>query len=214
MVTSVKNIPFLDLASCHSPILDELVEATRQVIKKGRYILGDEVEAFEKEFAAYIGTSHAIGVASGLDALTLVLRAWKEQQRLHDGDAVIVPANTFIATILAVLEAGLRPILLEPDPNTYNIDPCHLKAALSFGPKAVIAVHLYGQVAAMDVICSFCRENGLILLEDAAQAHGARVGDKLVGSFGDAAAFSFYPGKNLGAIGDAGAITTNDFRLG
>ena len=206
-------IPFLNLASCHLPILDELVEGTRRVIAKGTYILGEEVEAFEKEFAAYTGTKHSVGVACGLDALSLVLRAWKEQGRLKNGDGVIVPANTFIATILAVAESGLKPILVEPDPSSYNLDPHRLQAALSYRPKAVIAVHLYGRAAAMDAICNFCKDNSLLLLEDAAQAHGACFGDKRVGSFGDAAAFSFYPGKNLGAIGDGGAVTTNDLEL-
>jgi dTDP-4-amino-4,6-dideoxygalactose transaminase len=204
------SVTFLDLAEFHRQFLDEFGTAMENVIRKGRFILGEEVEAFENEFAAYTGTQHAVGVASGLDALILTLRAWKEQGLLASGDRVLVPANTFVATILAVTECGLIPVLVEPDPETYNLDPGRLAAALDSRTKAMVVVHLYGQAADMTAICKFCLEHDLLLLEDAAQAHGARIGPTRVGAFGGAAAFSFYPGKNLGALGDGGAITTND----
>jgi dTDP-4-amino-4,6-dideoxygalactose transaminase len=204
------SVTFLDLTEFHRQFLDEFRTAIENVIRKGRFILGEEVEAFESEFAAYTGTHHAVGVASGLDALILTLRAWKEQGRLATGDRVLVPANTFMATILAVTECGLIPVLVEPDPETYNLDPRRLIASLDSRTKAVIVVHLYGQAADMTSICKFCLEHDLLLLEDAAQAHGARIRSTRVGAFGAAAAFSFYPGKNLGALGDGGAVTTND----
>ena len=204
------GVPFLDLAEYHRQFSDEFAAATTRVVAKGQFILGEEVESFEREFAAYIGTRYAIGVASGLDALILTLRAWKEQGRLDAGDRVVVPANTFVATVLAVTECDLVPILVEPDPETYNLDPARLEAALEHKPKAVVAVHLYGQAADMPAIGRFCAEHRLLLIEDAAQAHGAEIGSTRVGAFGDAAAFSFYPGKNLGALGDGGAVTTDD----
>jgi dTDP-4-amino-4,6-dideoxygalactose transaminase len=207
------GVPFLDLAEFHRQFSDEFAAAASRVVAKGRFILGEEVESFEREFAAYTGTRYAIGVASGLDALILTLRAWKEQGRLAAEDRVVVPANTFIATVLAVTECDLVPILVEPDPDTYNLDPAGLEAALEQRPKAVIPVHLYGQAADMTAIRRICRERDLLLLEDAAQAHGAQIGSTRVGAFGDAAAFSFYPGKNLGALGDGGAVTTDDADL-
>jgi len=203
-------VTFLDLAEFHRQFLDEFGAAVATVIRRGRFVLGQEVEAFESEFAAYTGTRYAVGVASGLDALILTLRAWKEQGRLAPGDRVLVPANTFIATILAVTECGLVPVPVEPDPETYNLDPRRLVSAMDSRTKAVIIVHLYGQAADMKAICQFCLEHDLLLLEDAAQAHGAQIGLTRVGAFGAAAGFSFYPGKNLGALGDGGAITTND----
>jgi dTDP-4-amino-4,6-dideoxygalactose transaminase len=206
-------VPFLDLAACHAPLLDELSAAAQRVIQKGWYILGTEVTAFEEEFAAYTGVRHAIGVANGLDALNLVLEGWIALGSLAKGDGVIVPANTYIATILAVSRAGLRPILVEPDPVTYNIDPARFEKALAEKPKAVIAVHLYGQLALMAAIQKFSKAHDLLLLEDAAQAHGATAHGRRAGAFGLAAAFSFYPTKNLGALGDGGAITTDDDSL-
>jgi dTDP-4-amino-4,6-dideoxygalactose transaminase len=206
-------VPFFDLAACHAPLRDEMGAVARRVIEKGSYILGAEVAGFEEELAAYTGVRHAIGVANGLDALILVLKGWIAQGRLATGDGVIVPANTFIATVLAVTHAGLRPILVEPNPETYNLDPERLNQALSDKPKAVIAVHLYGQLAAMSAIGDFCKTHSLPLLEDAAQAHGAIAQGCRAGTFGSAAAFSFYPTKNLGALGDGGAITTDDNNL-
>jgi dTDP-4-amino-4,6-dideoxygalactose transaminase len=190
-----------------------LTSAAQRVIGKGWYILGTELAAFEEEFAAYTGVRHAIGVANGLDALILVLEGWIAQGYLAKGDGVIVPANTYIGTILAVTRAGLRPILVEPDPATYNLDLTHIDKALVEKPKAVIAVHLYGQLAPMAAIQDFCKAHGLLLLEDAAQAHGAKAQGRRAGAFGLAASFSFYPTKNLGALGDGGAITTNDDSL-
>jgi dTDP-4-amino-4,6-dideoxygalactose transaminase len=204
------NVPFLSLADIHRPISAELAAAASRVIESGWYVLGTEVEAFESEFAAYVGARHAIGVANGLDALILSLRAWKLQGRLQDGDGVVVPANTYIASVLAISENGLRPILVEPDPVTYNLSLAGVEAALAQGAKAVMAVHLYGQAVPMVEIAELCRQKGLLLIEDCAQAHGARLDGRQVGTFGDAAGFSFYPGKNLGALGDGGAITTND----
>lgn len=206
-------VPFFDLAACDAPHLDELSATARRVIEKGWYILGAEVEAFEEEFAAYTGVRHAVGVANGLDALILVLKGWIVDGRLARGDGVIVPANTYIATVLAITQAGLRPILVEPDPVTYNIDPARIEEALVDKPKAVIAVHLYGQLAPMAAIADLCKTHGLLLLEDAAQAHGATSDGRRAGALGSAAAFSFYPSKNLGALGDGGAVTTNDDSL-
>lgn len=205
-------IPFLPLQQLNARHTDELNAATRRVIDSGWYILGPEVKAFEEEFAAWNGNRHCIGVANGLDALTLTLRAWKEAGQWADGDEVIVPANTYIASVLAITENRLKPVLVEPDA-CFNLDPARLNAALTTRTKAVLAVHLYGQVADMPPITAFCRRHGLKLLEDCAQAHGASLDGKHCGTFGDAAGFSFYPGKNLGALGDAGAITTDDTQL-
>ena len=173
-MSAAAAVPFFDLAACHTPVLSELTSAAQRVIGKGWYILGTEVAAFEEEFAAYTGVRHAIGVANGLDALILVLEGWIAQGSLAKGDGVIVPANTYIGTILAVTRVGLQPILVEPDPATYNLDSAHIEKALSEKPKAVIAVHLYGQLAPMAAIQDFCKAHGLLLLEDAAQAHGAK----------------------------------------
>lgn len=207
------NAPFLDLREINLRQRDELLAAAGRVFDSGWYIHGTEHEAFEREFAAYCGASECIGVANGLDALTLVLRAWKEMGVLRDGDEVLVPANTYIASILAITENRLAPVLVEPDPATYNLDPALLAAACTARTRAILAVHLYGQAADMTRITNFARERGLIVLEDAAQAHGAVHAGRKSGTWGDAAGFSFYPGKNLGALGDAGAITTNDQEL-
>ena len=203
-------IPFLDLTALNAQYRDELVEAATRVIDSGWYIKGKEVSAFEEEFATYCGTSHCIGVANGLDALTLTLRGWKEMGRLKAGDEVIVPANTYIASILAITENELIPVLVEPDELTYNLCPVKAAAAITDKTKAIMAVHLYGRLAPMPEIMALADYNNLLVLEDAAQAHGAMLEGKKAGNWGHAAGFSFYPGKNLGALGDAGAVTTND----
>jgi dTDP-4-amino-4,6-dideoxygalactose transaminase len=206
-------IPFLDLKAINQQYRDELVEAAARVIDSGWYIQGQEVAAFEREFADYSGTRHCIGVANGLDALTLTLRAWKELVRLKEGDEVIVPANTYIASILAITENRLKPILVEPDEATFNLCPEKTAAAITPETKAILAVHLYGQIAPMKEIMALAKDHNLLVLEDAAQAHGASIDGKKAGSWGDAAGLSFYPGKNLGALGDGGAVTTDDEEL-
>jgi dTDP-4-amino-4,6-dideoxygalactose transaminase len=206
-------IRFLDLKIINDAYRDELISAASRVIDSGWYIRGEEVKAFEQEFATYCGAQHCVGVANGLDALTLTLRAWKELGKLKDGDEVIVPANTYIASILAITENRLTPVLVEPDELTYNLCPRNVAAALTENTKAIVAVHLYGQMAPMQEIMAFASQHKLLVLEDAAQAHGASINGKRAGSWGDAAGFSFYPGKNLGALGDAGAIVTSDSTL-
>ena len=205
--------PFLDLQSINAQYRAELIEACTRVIDSGWYIGGNELTQFEQEFAAYCGAAHCIGVANGLDALILTLRAWLELGRLQPGDEVIVPANTYIASILAISANGLTPVLVEPDAASFNISPANARAAITAKTRAILPVHLYGQLADMPAIMALAREHGLLVLEDAAQAHGAAIGGKRAGSWGDAAGFSFYPGKNLGALGDAGAITTQDAEL-
>lgn len=206
-------IPFLDLKAINAQYRDELLQAAARVIDSGWYIQGAEVSAFEQEFAAYCGTQYCVGVANGLDALTLTLRAWKELGMLHEGDEVIVPANTYIATILAITENRLKPVLVEPDESTYNICPIKTATAITDKTRAIIAVHLYGQIAPMPEIMALAEQYGLLVLEDSAQAHGAAINGKKAGSWGHASGFSFYPGKNLGALGDAGAVTTSDAEL-
>lgn len=202
----LKDLPFLDLNAPHEEVADELAAAFDRVRRSGSFVLGPEVEAFEQEFAAYCGVRHCVGIGNGLDALHLVLRAWD----IGAGDEVIVPSNTFIATWLAVTFAGARPVPVEPSPDTFNIDPDRIEAAISPRTRAIIAVHLYGQPADMERIREIARRTGLRVLEDAAQSHGARYRGRRVGGLGDAAAFSMYPGKNLGALGDAGCVTTED----
>ncbi len=206
-------IPFLDLQKINAQYADEIKAACSRVIDSGWYICGSELAEFERKFATYCGVKHAVGVANGLDALILVLRAWKEAGSLKDGDEVIVPANTYIASILAITANRLTPVLVEPNPETFNLDPAKMQAALTDKTKAILPVHLYGQLADMPAICTFAKQHGLLVLEDAAQAHGAESNGKKAGAWGDAAGFSFYPGKNLGALGDGGAITTNDDQL-
>jgi dTDP-4-amino-4,6-dideoxygalactose transaminase len=200
------NIPFLDLNSPYIELKEDLDAAYRRVMEAGWYILGKEVEAFEAEFASYCEVNHCIGVGNGLEALHLIVRAYGIRQ----GDEVIVPANTYIATWLAVTQAGATPVPVEPIESTYNIDPSRIEEAVNAKTKAIMVVHLYGQPADMDPIHKLARKYGLIVIEDCAQAHGARYKGRRVGGLGDAAAFSFYPGKNLGAFGDGGAVTTND----
>jgi len=206
-------IPFLDLKALNAQYADELKEAAARVIDSGWYIQGNECHAFESEFAAYCGTKHCIGVGNGLDALTLIIRAYKEMGVMYDGDEIIVPANTYIASILAVSENNLIPVLVEPDIETYNIDPVLIEEKITSKTKAIMAVHLYGQAADMDDINAIAKKHNLRVIEDAAQAHGALYKGKRTGNLGDASGFSFYPGKNLGALGDGGAVTTNDAEL-
>jgi len=202
-------IPFLDLRVLHAELRADIDVAIDRVVSSGSYILGPELDAFESEYAAYCETAYCVGVASGLDALQLALRALN----LEPGDEVIVPSNTYIATWLAVSHCGATPVPVEPDEATFNLDPARIEAAITRRTKVILPVHLYGQPADMDAILAIARTHGLRVLEDAAQAHGARYKGKRIGAHGDAAAWSFYPGKNLGALGDAGAVTTNDPEL-
>jgi dTDP-4-amino-4,6-dideoxygalactose transaminase len=206
-------ISFLDLKVINNQYAAELKEACARVIDSGWYIMGNELTAFEKEFADFCGTTYGIGVANGLDALTLTLRAWKEMGKLQEGDEVIVQANTYIASILAITENKLKPVLVEPDISTFNLTAEGIKSALTHKTKVILPVHLYGQVSPMVEIMQIAREHNLLVLEDCAQSHGAMIDGKKCGTWGDAGAFSFYPGKNLGALGDAGAVTTNDKEL-
>jgi dTDP-4-amino-4,6-dideoxygalactose transaminase len=203
------NVPFLNLEAAYASLQSELDAAAQRVMASGSFILGAEVSAFEEEFAAYCGTKFCIGVGNGLDALHLILRAFD----IGPGDEVIVPSNTYIATWLAVSYAGATPIPVEPDVATFNLDPASIEAAITPRTRAIIPVHLYGQPADMDPINEIAKRYDLKVAEDAAQAHGARYKGRRVGTLGIAAGFSFYPGKNLGALGDAGAVVTNDDAL-
>lgn len=199
-------IEYENLARSNLPFQAELEQAAARVIRSGWYILGKEVAAFEEAFAACIGTKHCIGVGNGLDALMLSIEALD----LARGSDVLVAANTYIATIVAIIRAGHRPILVEPDIDTYNINPGRLAGALTPATRAICVTHLYGKTCRMDSIGAFAREHGLRVVEDCAQSHGARLGGSMTGTFGDAGCFSFYPTKNLGALGDAGAVVTAD----
>jgi len=199
-------VPFLDLKAAYAELKEELDVAYQRVMNSGWYVLGEEVEAFEEEFADYCNVKHCVGVSNGLNALRVILEAYG----IGEGDEVIVPSNTFIATWLAVSQVGAVPVPIEPDMATYNIDPQLIPAAITDKTKAIIPVHLYGQPVDMDPIMQIATDRGLVVIEDAAQAHGARYKGKVTGSIGHAAAFSFYPGKNLGAMGDGGAVTTTD----
>lgn len=203
------KVPFLDLQAAYLELEIEIKEATNRVLSSGWYILGPEVEAFEKEFANYCEAEHCVGVANGLDALILALRAMDVRQ----GDEVIVPSNTYIATWLAVSHCGAIPVPVEPDEKTYNIDPRLIESAITEKTKAIIPVHLYGQPAHLDPILEIAKKHDLYVLEDAAQSHGAKYKGKRIGSHGDAVAWSFYPGKNLGALGDGGAVTSNNSEI-
>lgn len=205
----MREVPFLELGQTYLEIKDELDAAYQRVMNSGWYILGEEVAAFEREFAAYCGTRHCIGVGNGLEALQLILRGYG----IGSGDEVIVPANTYIATWLAVSNSGATVVPVEPDERTFNLDPRRIETAITSRTRAILPVHLYGQPAEMDPIKEVGRRHCLKVIEDAAQAHGARYGDRMVGSLGDAAGWSFYPTKNLGAYGDAGAVTTDDDAL-
>jgi dTDP-4-amino-4,6-dideoxygalactose transaminase len=202
-------VPFLDLRAAYLELKQELDSAYERVMDSGWYILGEEVIAFEREFASYCGVKHCVGVGSGLEALQLILQACG----IGAGDEVIVPANTYIATWLAVSYVGATPVPVEPLATTYNLDPERIERAITPKTKAILAVHLYGQPANMDLINAVAQRHGLTVIEDAAQAHGARYNGRRAGSLGDVAGWSFYPGKNLGAFGDGGAITTDDDAL-
>ena len=210
METALVDVPFLSLKDVNARYADELKAAAARVIDSGWYVLGDEVAAFEREFAGYCGARHAVGVGNGLDALSLILRGYKELGLIAEGDEVIVPANTFIASFLAVTENRLVPVPVEPDPATFNIDPAAVEAAIGPRTRAIMAVHLYGQLADMSALTTLARRHNLLLIEDAAQAHGAMSDGRKAGAFGDAAAFSFFPAKNLGALGDGGAVVTDN----
>lgn len=209
----MQPVPFLDLRALTARRESRLREAFDRVLAGGRYILGTEVERFEAEFASYCGAPFCVGVANGLEALTLIFEAYRELGILSPGDEVLVPANTYIASILAVSNAGLTPVLVEPEASTYNLDASRLAEKITPRTRAILAVHLYGTVANMDAIQKVADIHGLKVIEDAAQAHGAIHADRRAGALGDAAGFSFYPSKNLGALGDAGAVTTRDEAL-
>jgi len=200
------RVPFLDVGAAYAELREEIDAAIARVAASGRYILGPEVEAFEADFAAYCQAAHCVGAGNGLDALKLALLA----VGVGPGDEVVVASNTFIATWLAVSQVGAVPVPVEPDPATHNLDPARVEAALSERTRALLPTHLYGQPADLDPLLALARRHGLKLVEDAAQAHGARYKGKRIGAHGDAVCWSFYPGKNLGAMGDGGAVTTDD----
>ncbi|HJV77732.1 MAG TPA: DegT/DnrJ/EryC1/StrS family aminotransferase [Paludibacter sp.] len=206
-------IKFLDLQKVTDKYSAEIHEAVSRVIDSGWYLLGIENQEFERNYANYIGTDYCIGVANGLDALRLILRAYIESGVMNEGDEIIVPANTYIASILAITDNKLVPVLVEPDIETYQIDDSKIESVITTRTKGIMIVHLYGQCAYTDKIGNICRRYNLKLIEDNAQAHGCKFNGKTTGSLGDAAGHSFYPGKNLGALGDAGAVTTNDEKL-
>lgn len=213
-------IKFLDLHKINARFERDFQEQFKRFLSSGYYVLGNEVDRFETNFANYCGTDYCIGTGNGLDALTLIFKSYIQLGKLKPNNEVIVPANTYIASIIAVINAGLKPVLVEPERDTYNISPEEIKNHLTSDTKAILVVHLYGQVAAMNAINALAKTENLLVVEDAAQAHGARLnslskdfGGRRAGNLGDAAAFSFYPTKNLGALGDAGAVTTNDRAL-
>ncbi|MBW9401943.1 DegT/DnrJ/EryC1/StrS family aminotransferase [Leclercia sp. EC_58] len=207
------KIDFLNLKKINTRFEDDLRDACISVINSGYYINGEQLDAFESEFAQYCDAKFCVGVGNGLEALSLVLRAWKTTGKLADGNEIIVPANTFIATLLAITSNNLTPVLVEPDPETFNLTCNEIERHITPQTRAVIPVHLYGQLAPMNDIMVLANKYNLLVLEDAAQAHGAQQNTIKAGNWGHAAAFSFYPGKNLGALGDAGAIVTNDYEL-
>jgi len=207
-------IKFLDLQKINLRHKAEFSSVFERVLSSGWFIMGNELKQFESEFAEYCGTKYVIGVANGLDALILIIRAYKELGLFEEGDEIIVPANTYIASILAISANGLIPVLVEPEIDTFNIDPSLIEGKISYKTKAILPVHLYGQLCDMNEINRIAAKHNLKVIEDCAQSHGARAeSGRIAGNFGDAAGFSFYPGKNLGALGDAGAIATNDENL-
>jgi dTDP-4-amino-4,6-dideoxygalactose transaminase len=206
-------IQFLDLKRANEKHENEIVTAIENVIRSGWYVLGNEVKTFEKAYAAFCGVDHCVGVGNGLDAIRLIFRAYLEMGVLTPSDEVIVPSNTYIATILAVADCNLTPVWVEPDINTYNIDPVAIEKHITSKTKAILLVHLYGRIAYNEQIKAIAEKHNLLIVEDAAQSHGAGFNGKMSGSLGNAGAFSFYPTKNLGAVGDAGAVTTNDAEL-
>jgi dTDP-4-amino-4,6-dideoxygalactose transaminase len=209
MEIALMDVPFLSLKDVNARYADELKAAVARVIDSGWYVLGKELAAFEREFAAYCGVHHAVGVGNGLDALSLIFRGYKELGAIGEGDEVIVPGNTFIASFLAITENRLVPVPVEPDLASFNMDPACVEAAIGPRTRAIMAVHLYGQLANMPALATLARRHKLLLIEDAAQAHGAMSEGRKAGAFGDAAAFSFFPAKNLGALGDGGAVVTD-----
>lgn len=207
-------IKFQDLQLLNSRFESEFNRVYKEFLKSGNYILGNQVKLFENTFSRYCGVDYCIGTGNGLDALILIFQGYKKLGKLHDGDEIIVPANTYIASVLSIIHAGLKPVLVEPDEYSFNISSDNIKNSLTSKTKAILVVHLYGQLADMECIDKIAKNNNLLVIEDAAQAHGAqnKSGQK-AGNLGDAAAFSFYPSKNLGALGDGGGITTNDYEL-
>jgi dTDP-4-amino-4,6-dideoxygalactose transaminase len=203
------NVPFLDLKKINKQFSPKIDRVLKRVVDSGWYIMGQEVSKFEVEFAKYCGAKYCIGVANGLDALKLIIDAYG----LKKEDEVIVPANTYIASILSIAKNGATPVLVEPDIDNYNIDPKKIEAAITPNTKAIMVVHLYGQACDMQAISKIAKRHNLIVIEDSAQAHGAKNKEKRVGNLSDASAFSFYPGKNLGALGDGGAVTTNNPKI-
>ena len=206
-------IKFLDLQKINDKYSSEFSVVFDSIIKSGWFILGKEVEKFEDEFAKYCGTKYCLGVANGLDALILIIEGYKQLGVMNDGDEIIVPSNTYIASILAITKAGLVPVLVEPDVSTFLIDPTKIEEKITAKTKGILPVHLYGRLCDMEAINKIAHQYNLKIIEDSAQSHGAILNGKRSGNLGDASGFSFYPGKNLGAIGDAGAITTNDQEL-
>ena len=203
-------IKFLDLQKINVQYNQELKDTANRVIDSGWYLMGNELESFQKNYAAFCGVQYCLGVANGLDALRLIFKAYIEMGLMQKGDEVIVPANTYIASVLAISDNDLVPVFVEPNKETFNLDSSLLNQALTKKTKAVLTVHLYGQISIDEQMLNFCSKNNLKLIEDAAQSHGAMWNDKISGGIGDAAGHSFYPGKNFGALGDAGAVTTND----
>ncbi len=206
-------IPFLNLKKVNLQYEDELEKSFTKFLHSGWYILGEELNNFERKLSTYVGTKYAIGVGNGMSALVLIFRAYRELGRLQKGDEVIVPANTYIASILSILENDLKPVFVEPDSRTYNVDLKEVKKTITPKTKAILPVHLYGQICDVSELREIANDNNLLIVEDNAQAIGASFENRKTGSWGDAAAFSFYPGKNLGALGDGGAITTDDKEL-
>ncbi len=206
-------IKFLDLQKINAQYTKELKEAANRVIDSGWYLMGKELESFEKNYATFCGVKLCLGVANGLDALRLIFKAYIEMGIMQKGDEVIVPANTYIASVLAISDNGLIPVFVEPNRETYNLDSVLIEQAISLKTKAVLTVHLYGQISCDEQMLAICKQYNLKLIEDGAQSHGAEWNGKVSGGIGDAAGHSFYPGKNLGALGDAGAVTTNDAEL-
>ena len=201
---------FCNLKKVNERYRDNIIESVVSVIDSGEYIHGENCNNFEREFADFCGTHYCVGVGNGLDALTLILTAWRKLGKVCKGDNVIVPANTYIASILSIINAGLEPKLVEPDPDTYLFNIDELEKSISEKTRAIMAVHLYGRLSGMEKITKLAKKYDLLVIEDAAQAHGSILNNRKAGNWGDAAAFSFYPTKNLGAIGDAGAVVTNN----
>ncbi len=207
-------IKFLDLQAINEPYRESFHRSVDELVNSGWVLLGKNLESFEREFAEYCGAKHCVGVANGLDAITIILQAYKQLGKLKEGDEVLVPSNTYIATILGVYHAGLKPVLVEPDVETFNMSPSLAAEAITANTKAIFTVHLYGQLSDMQGLQKLAEDHGLLLFDDVAQAHGAQMDNgRKAGAIADASAFSFYPGKNLGCIGDGGAITTDDDEL-